>query len=233
MKNNILQCVDNYNKTLDNNPLDVYCGYIGVMNEYIIHHLDTINSNESKNISLEKMRNYLIVGVQCLTHVFKMLLLYSKNLNLTIYHSQRAFYFCVEFMEQLSDEMHNFLQLTSKDACLFVYKKTIYELNNDYRTNYNSESCINETIISNVISFYSNQLINIINNNSDHIGIIRIMNGELSKIIQQLNKYYHKQESLFIFNKKLVELNDYVYCNSVKNNDYSQLEKYMKQFKKN
>jgi hypothetical protein len=34
----------------------------------------------------------------------------------------------VEFIEQILDVQHTFLHLTSRDASVFVYKKTIYEI---------------------------------------------------------------------------------------------------------
>jgi len=39
----------------------------------------------------------------------------------------------VEFIGQISNDQNTFLQLTSRDACIYVYKKTIYELNNEFR----------------------------------------------------------------------------------------------------
>ena len=234
MNNRALQCVENYSTLIKESPQNVYSGYIGVVNEYIIHHLDTINNNEYKKISNEKMQNYLISGLQCLTHVFKILLLYTKNLHLTIYHSQRAFYFYVEFMEQMSDDMHTFLQLTPKDASLFVYKKTIYEINSDYRTNYNIVETIEEKSIHSVISFYSDQILNIIVENTDtnNIEIIKIINGDLSKLIQLINKIYHKN-TINNFNDKMIQLNDYSCNHKIKNNDFRCLEKFLKTIRKN
>lgn len=236
MKNNALQCVENYNTILKETPQNVYSGYVGVVNEYIIHHLDTINNNELKKLSNDKMQKYLISGVQCLTHVYKILLLYTKNLHLTLYHSQRAFYFYVEFMEQMSDDMHTFLQLTPKDASLFVYKKTIYEINNDYRTNYNISETLEEKSIMNVISFYHDQVLNIIANSNDintnNIEIIKIINSELSKLIQLINKLYHKN-NITDFNNKMDELQIYCSHNKTKNNDFKNIEKYLKTMKKN
>ena len=52
-------------------------------------------------------------------------------LELSFYHTQKAYYFYIEYIEQISDDNITFLQLTSRDAILFVYKKTIFELNND------------------------------------------------------------------------------------------------------
>ena len=234
MKNHALQCVENYSTILKETPQNVYSGYVGIVNEYIIHHLDTINNNDLKKLSKDKLQKYLISGVQCLTHVYKILLLYTKNLHLTLYHSQRAFYFYVEFMEQMSDDMHTFLQLTPKDASLFVYKKTIYEINNDYRTNYNIVETLEEKSIMNVILFYQDQVLNIItsNANANNIEIIKTMNTDLNKLIQLINKIYHKN-NISDFNNKMEELNNFCSLNQTKNNDFKHIEKYLKTLKKN
>ena len=40
----------------------------------------------------------------------------------------------MEFIEQILDAQNAFLHLDSRDASIFVYKKTIYEINPDLRT---------------------------------------------------------------------------------------------------
>jgi len=77
----------------------------------------------------------IIRGIETVSHVFSIILHYSKNIDLAFYHGQKAFYFYVEFISQTTDEHHSFLQLNSRDASLFVYKKTIFDINNDYRKN--------------------------------------------------------------------------------------------------
>jgi hypothetical protein len=53
-----------------------------------------------------------------------------------LYHTQKSFIYYIEFITQIGDENNNFLQLNSKDATLFVYKKTIFEINNDIRKDF-------------------------------------------------------------------------------------------------
>jgi hypothetical protein len=74
-------------------------------------------------------------GIETITHVFTLLLYYSKNVDMAYYHGQRSFYFYVEFIGQISEDQHSFLNLSSRDASMFVYKKTIFELSNEYRKN--------------------------------------------------------------------------------------------------
>jgi hypothetical protein len=42
------------------------------------------------------------------------------------YHAIKSFYIYIEFIEQIAEDHHSFLKLYSRDATLFVYKKTIY-----------------------------------------------------------------------------------------------------------
>jgi hypothetical protein len=88
----------------------------------------------AEKINIKNKQYYVFIferGIETLIHIFSMIFYYTKNLELTFYHSQKAYYFYVEFIEQISDDNITFLQLSSRDALMFVYKKTIFELNND------------------------------------------------------------------------------------------------------
>ena len=71
--------------------------------------------------------NYL-TGINIIINVFHITLLKSRNLNLTNFHTQKAIYYYTEFLEQIYDNNNKFLKLTTKEAVLFVYKKTVFEL---------------------------------------------------------------------------------------------------------
>jgi hypothetical protein len=85
-----------------------------------------------------RFRYVLINGIRTLTHVFRMLLLYTRNLDATWYHCQKAAYYYVEFMGQIGGDANGFLQLNAKDAALFVYKKSIFEINSEKRKEFGS-----------------------------------------------------------------------------------------------
>jgi hypothetical protein len=70
-------------------------------------------------------------GVNTVTSVFTGLIEYTKNVDLAFHHGKKAFYFYIEFIEQISDSQNSFLQLTSRDAVMFVYKRTIFEVNKE------------------------------------------------------------------------------------------------------
>ena len=55
----------------------------------------------------------IIRGLDTISHVFEIMILYTKNLDMTYYHSQKAFYFYGEFINQIIEDPNNLLQLTA------------------------------------------------------------------------------------------------------------------------
>jgi hypothetical protein len=115
------------------------------ISQYSLYNIENYNSNISSTINdILNKYNLLIIeyfklnikgirewtrGLETISHVFEIMLYYTKNLDMTYYHSQKAFYFYNEFVNQIIEDPNNYLQLSSKDATLFVYKKTIFEIN--------------------------------------------------------------------------------------------------------
>jgi hypothetical protein len=113
----------NYNETFDYDESEVIEKYILLTNEYLKFILETTkikNNNYFKFI--------IIRGYDTISNIFNIILYYTKNLDLTFYHCQKAYYYYTEFMEQITDEQHIFLQLTSRDATTYVYKQIFSEL---------------------------------------------------------------------------------------------------------
>ena len=126
--NNTLSNSDNYKKKLDIPNSEIFNNYTSLINEYSNFFID--------NTFIQKQTyfNYVYIkGIETISSVFKLLLLYTKNLALTIFHCQKSFYYYIEFIGQIGDSNHQFLQLNSKDATLFVFKKTVFEINSDHR----------------------------------------------------------------------------------------------------
>lgn len=108
-----------------------------VLNKYVSLVCEYYEFIGEKTIIHNKQYPYLRMrGLDTISHVFFMILFYTKNLELTYYHSQKSFYLYVEFIEQILDVQHTFLHLTPIDASIFVYKKTIYEISQEYRKEY-------------------------------------------------------------------------------------------------
>jgi len=126
-----LNNVDNYNKKFEYKVEDVIDKYILLIDEFLKFILE---KNKIKNNNNSKF--IIIRGYETITNVFNIILYSTKNLELTIYHSQKAYYYYIEFIEQISNVDHILLQLNSRDASIYVYKKTLSELNHDtYKKN--------------------------------------------------------------------------------------------------
>ena len=156
---------DNYKNNLTCSLENILDRYLSVLNEYFKH-------LEESNFDIKnRYYKYIIVnGVNCINNIFKILLLYTNNIDLVIYHSQKSFIYYIEFITQIGDENNNFLQLNSKDATLFVYKKTIFEINNDIKKNFiikkdNKKILENINIYILLIRKIIDNFINIDNNN--------------------------------------------------------------------
>jgi hypothetical protein len=106
----------------------IYIAFISVLFDYL---------HTFKHNIIEKKGNYSIKvikkGISMLKHVMNVLFLYTRNTELIYKHLNKSFLYYIEFIEQIGEEGNTFLQLSSKDAMLFVYKKTIFDINIEYK----------------------------------------------------------------------------------------------------
>ena len=123
-----LNISENYKKELECDVSDVTKKYTALIVDYFNFILENIKIS---NIHFAKF--IIIRGLDTITNVFLHLLYYTKNIDLTYFHCQKSFYFYVEFVGQISDDEKMFLQLTSRDATTYVYKKTIFDINRELK----------------------------------------------------------------------------------------------------
>jgi len=224
MSNKQLYSIDNYNKYF--NTEETYLcihKYIEITQQFLMQ------ASENVFIQYKKYHKFVIQrGLETIKHIFNHLILYTKNIDLTYYHTQKACCYYIEFISQISDEHHSFLRLSSKDATLFVYKKSIYDINQDYRKTFelNDEEKEIFLIISTITKYYNDIIIHNINNND-----ILIENGNTSKlmfyIISQNKKLINYVfESTYSFNrcKKIIKLAYFtLYYLNLKELDYKKI----------
>jgi hypothetical protein len=132
---------------------DVTDKYIQVLVEYC-----NSVSKQKFVITSPNMFNFLILrGLETTTHVFKYILLYTQNLEAAYHHAQKSVYYYLEFIAQVAEQKNAFLQLSSRDAITYVYKKTIYLINN-------LESKKSKTDITHTINTYMQLYKNMVDN---------------------------------------------------------------------
>jgi len=121
-----LHNLENYKNNLNVSTEEIVKTYKEIIHDFLKFILENLK------IKTNMYSKFIIIrGVDTITNVFNIILYYTKNLELTFYHCQKSYYYYVEFIEQISEDQHVFLQLNSRDASTYVFKKTIYELKHD------------------------------------------------------------------------------------------------------
>jgi hypothetical protein len=195
-KDNIysLSNIENYKKTID-------CGIEVVTTKYgdlLIEYTKFISENiKIKNKCL--LQFIIIRGLDTLTNVFLNIFDATKNINLTYFHCQKSFYFYVEFVGQISDDEKTFLQLTSRDATTYVYKKTVFDVNKEFKKQ--NELITDELkekmdIINSYINLYQTYLLKTIK--TDNLNINNI--NYVIKLFNKLNNLHNKSEIFVLEN---------------------------------
>ena len=197
MNESDLQNIENYNKIIMDGEDEIYSKYTNVIIQYLLLGIEKI-----KNQNAEYVKYILIKGVFTISYVFKMLLMYTCNLQLTYHHCQKSYSYYIEFIGQIGDDAVTYLQLNSKDAALFVYKKSIFDVLDEVKKKY-TENDMNEKKIKNVSAMVDiyNKLIET---------EITYLDSEQLKNTEFINKIY---SSIGRVNSKLFKL---YYCSEGK-----------------
>lgn len=121
---------ENFKKELESERTEILEKLVSLLTDYFQF------ITEKLKLKYNNFSRFIVMrGINTIITVFNYLLFYTKNLNLTYYHCQKSFYFYVEFVGQISEDEKMFLQLTSRDATSYVYKKTIFEINGESKKN--------------------------------------------------------------------------------------------------
>lgn len=162
--NFLLSNVSNYKPYIDVSVQEILRNVVNTLVEYMRF--------ISEKITMKNKIYYRFIferGIKTLIHIFSLIFYYTKNLDISIYHMKKGYYFYIEFIEQISDNNITFLQLSSRDAILFVYKKTIFELNNEYRKNIKELTIEEKNILLTIDSYIAiyKSIIKFLINNKD------------------------------------------------------------------
>jgi hypothetical protein len=212
---------ENYEKKINYEDVNkIVLSFNKILNNFTNHILEKNTNNEEDHFKY--IHN---IGIETLTHVFNFLLLYTKNIELIIIHCEKAYLYFTEFIGQIGHESKGFLQLTSKDAILFVYKKTIFDINNEFKktfeTNDEDKIVMNTINLSNkIIHCYKNYVFDKFNllQNKDNIEsiyeninffITSLMIVHNNNIFKRLDKFKIMFEIIQNLNLKNIELTHY------------------------
>lgn len=172
---------ENYMETIENTSEEICNQFRFILLNYIEFILENIKIQKDKNVEL--LRFIILRGLDIINNVFDIILLHTKNAKMALFHCQKSFYYYVEYIEQTFNCDTSYLQLTSRDAMMYVYKKTIYSLKYDLKKENNTDEDLEEKIIrinhkNNLVKMYIWKLIQ----NSSFINV--------KKEIYKINKAY-------------------------------------------
>ena len=149
-------------KTTDINEIDEIYN-LSIMSNYYQHIRVSISEisrilvlllKEYISLVLKKdIKNTYVIhtGLNTLLHVFNITFYYTKNLKLSCYYTQQAYHVYLDFINALGNPTISYLNLKTKDAVFFVYKKTIFEICNEYKKTIIENSSYN--MVDDITSF--------------------------------------------------------------------------------
>lgn len=195
-----------------NNVSECVHKYIDIITEFI-----EFTHNNHVNIKTYYKQYIITKGLESIQHIFLFLLLYTCNIQLTFYNVQKAFYYYIEFIEQIQKEEQFFIKFNIKDAILFIYKKTIYEVNSDYIKLYEATDETKSTVEQ--IKFCLDDINNFLSYFIYDLQIHYDKNLALHTISQQVTKLLkYDVNNLTKKKKKTNLLENYKKIKSLKNN---------------
>ena len=174
----------------------------------------------------------MIKGIKNTFYIYNFLLLYTKNVELAIYHTQKSIIYYIEFISQICEDTNNLLQLNSKDATLFIFKKTIFEVNEDTRKNYKENKVTKDKLemLQLYIDFYNNLLTQVISEydfkTNNTVSLQKIIFTKLYNIVDTMvqipiiykHNYIRIEEKLQSLHYLLNTLNNYYHYSFINKN---------------
>jgi len=206
-KNYDINSNDSKNFSIEDTTNTFISKYYILLNEYINLYIENIYDNIT--ITNNNQYRYYIIckGLEMLSNIMLIIIMHTNNIDLSFYYCNKGYYYYLEFISQI-DIDNNQLELNIKDAILFVYKKTIFEIkellstiNNSNVNVENIQKLENIRVIINIINSYIKifKIKNIINHNihdKKYIDSETSVDKQFLKLINKIEKSY-KDEQMF------------------------------------
>ena len=126
---------ENYKEEMEDSVKEIIQVYTRIVVDYL--HFMKKSNKIQKN---QCFKFILYRGLETMTHVFNYILFFTKNLEIVESYAEKSMFYYLEFVSQINKDQHMFLNFTSRDAVIYVYKKTIYEIRNNLSPDPSEES---------------------------------------------------------------------------------------------
>lgn len=191
-----LKNIENYKSKCDFTIFEATDKFIELITYFIFFGKESLKYDENFIYTMHK-------GIEVITNIFNVILLYTRNLEITTHYTNQSIYFYIEYINQISNKSAEFVfvNLTMQDAILYIYRKSIFEINEQIRRKYKNNN--NEKKKFESISLF--------NNTYNHIVLAFLQNNDFNK---ETNDDIKKQ----IYNMNIL-LYNYIY--DIENKKYT------------
>jgi len=226
-----LQNVSNYKEKLEDDCSSIIEKYLQIILQYL--------KQITENTKIKNNQHFFFIlmkGLDALYYVFLNILMYTRNLNIAYYNTQKAYYYYIEFIEQINNRNRNSLNLNSKDAIMYVYQKTIFEINNEIKMEikinkeerdiYDSLFAFHKIYKILFKSFYDKYNINLLVNKNETEDIVNKLNDTMKNIKSIKNDEYlddHLEDYLNEIYDKITDFIESTENKTEKENSYKKI----------
>lgn len=206
-KNYDINSSDSRNFCIEETSNEFLSKYYILINQYIGFYVENIYDNITINTD-KRYRFYILSkGLEMLSNIMNITIMYTNNIDFAFHYCNKAYYYYIEFISQL-DTDNNHLELNIKDAIIFVYKKTIFEIKEPVSTinncNINEDNVRKTETIKKMINivnsyvkvFKFKDIINQNINNGDFIDAQIGFDKQFLKMINRIEKTYSNEKEL-------------------------------------
>jgi hypothetical protein len=168
----------NYNYVLSNPLVECFKTYVEIINTYIVQY-------KRIQTPIKTLHTYLLdKGISTINHIFKLMLLYTKNLDLTNHYCRQTIGYYVEFIEQNMKHQDNDI-INYNNASRFSYSKTIDKLIKHYRKTSYTELDDNSAELLSMVETKEIELYNILNKLMEVYSKMVVLNESISNTVAQ------------------------------------------------
>lgn len=154
---------------------DVVKSFCNLVNFYISYSIENMNIKD---------KEIFFTGLNVVQHIFRIMFLYTKNLELSFYNTQQSIYYFVEYISQITDNDDNiFFNLSIKDAVIYVYTRTIFEI----RKQYIKKNCPEDVQVFHQLKNMTNNYLKLLRESSQYL-----FDLPLKDVKNLLNQLYDK-----------------------------------------
>jgi hypothetical protein len=121
----------NYKYELNHTSREIFNVYINIIHSYIKHFIIEKYTDSIYSKNRQFYYHLFNKGISTIGHIFKILLMNTKNLDFSEYYCRKSINYYIEFLHENNICHEN--EIDYNHASLFIYRNTVYNLNKNYR----------------------------------------------------------------------------------------------------